>query len=87
MKKCKNCSHVNEANAHTCSHCSMPGMFSEIREDKPVFKTTLKKVSDSCSNCGTQEPGEDTHCERCNFPMNHYKNLDSMDSKLKNTAL
>lgn len=68
MKKCKNCSTINEVEAVQCTCCSMKGMFISIdpTPTKPLVRSIVHNI---CRNCGSHDHGGGTNCKTCNFPL------------------
>jgi len=68
MKICKNCSTINSPEAESCVKCSMVGMLvNEIHQEK--FTPSVKTLYPTCINCGTDETGKESQCQKCKFPL------------------
>lgn len=68
MKICKNCNTENDALAQKCIQCSMTNNFIVMEVSALKKEAAIKKIYNSCPNCGSLETGDGTHCNVCHFP-------------------
>ena len=46
----------------------MKGMLVEVPTQEKK-KPALKAIYHTCNNCGTDETGKGSHCQKCKFPL------------------